>query len=207
MFSHFPTTTHPVHIKAGGCTAREWVDWGHVHEGWSRFGSCFGKVRVHFWWFLWARLRPHLQLYKYTVTQVFAWVTHVIVWNCNCVSVIHLSSTAVGTVTFRLTFTEAFVSNICREKQRSAIRVKLWFRVILRGVDKETEFSEKACSIIQNLCLFWRAPPRLHPHRARLSHAPFCHFCFLSLFNLPFPSSCAAPSAVLHFLSCNQCGV
>lgn len=108
---------------------------------------------------------------------------------------------------FRLTFTEAFVSNICREKQRSAIRVKLWFRVILRGVDKETEFSEKACSIIQNLCLFWRAPPRLHPHRARLSHAPFCHFCFLSLFNLPFPSSCAAPSAVLHFLSCNQCGV
>lgn len=134
MFSHFPTTTHPVHIKAGGCTAREWVDWGHVHEGWSRFGSCFGKVRVHFWWFLWARLRPHLQLYKYTVTQVFAWVTRVIVWNCNCVSVIHLSSTAVGTVTFRLTFTEAFVSNICREKQRSAIRVKLWFRVILRGV-------------------------------------------------------------------------
>lgn len=75
MFSHFPTTTHPVHFKAGGCTAREWVDWGHVHEGWSRFGSFFGKVWVHFWWFLWARIRPHLQLYKYMVTQVFAWVT------------------------------------------------------------------------------------------------------------------------------------
>lgn len=60
------------------------------HQSWRVYGlgvsglrSCAWRMvsvwklfwRVHFWWFLWARLCPHLQLYKYTVTQVFAWVT------------------------------------------------------------------------------------------------------------------------------------